>query len=283
MSIFLHPGSGKTYKNFKDNDYPNLLHCPFPDESYNLLRHYFIKNKKEFIMIKEKHGGEMLNHFRHQHPLILLDTQQASLGNKSIVLHNPMKKIQVLCDGCLKPIMEMPFYKCSQISCGFFLHECCARLPSKIHDHPGHPDHALVLISNNPRMFMGLFSCSICRLYCNGFAYGCVACGYYMDINCAFLPKEITHEAHPGHLLSRINASSADVSEKICNPCNCFLEDGNIAFHCPSCDFYLDTECAFLLPGMMRHKFDKHPLSLRYNPVENHPGNYFCEICEDKI
>ncbi|CAI9301449.1 unnamed protein product [Lactuca saligna] len=285
MSIFLHPGSGNTYKNFKDNDYPNLLHWPFPDESYNLLTHYFMKNKKEFItMIKEKHDGETLNHFSHQHPLILLDTQQASVGNKSIVLHKPTKKIQVLCDGCLKPIMEMPFYKCSEIStCGFALHGWCVRLPSRIHDHPGHPEHALVLISNNPRMFMGLFSCYICRLYCNGFTYGCTTCNYYVDINCEFLPKEITHEAHKGHLLSRINASLANVSEKICNSCNCFLDYGNIAFHYPSCDFYLDTECALLLPGMIRHKFDKHPLSLRYNPVENHPGDYFCEICEDKF
>ncbi|XP_023731650.1 uncharacterized protein LOC111879425 [Lactuca sativa] len=284
MSIFLHPGSGKIYKNFKDDDYPNLLHCPFPDESYNLLRHYFLNNKKEFItMIKEEeHGGEMLNHFSHQHPLILLDshTQQTSL----IVLHNPMKKIQVLCDGCLKPITEMPFYKCSEISsCGFVLHEWCARLPSQIQHHPGHPEHVLVLVSKNPHQLLGLFFCDICRLPGNSFAYGCIACDYYVDINCAFLPKEITHEAHPGHLLSRINASSADLSKKLCNSCECYLQDCNIAFHCPSCDFYLDTECALLFPGMMRHKFDKHPLSLRYNPVENHPGDYFCEICEDKF
>ncbi|XP_023731572.1 uncharacterized protein LOC111879366 [Lactuca sativa] len=289
MSIFLHPGGGKTYKNFKDDDYPNLLHCPFPDESYNLLRHYFIKNKKEFItMIKEEeHGGEMLNHFSHQHPLILLDTharQTSVLGNKSIVLHDPMKKIQVLCDACLKPITEMPYYKCSEISsCGFVLHEWCARLPSKIQDHPGHPEHVLVLVSKNPQRLMGLFFCYNCCLYGNSFAYGCAECEYYVDINCAFLPKEITHEAHPGHLLSRINASSADLSKKLCNSCRCYLEDCNIAFHCPSCDFYLDTECALLLPGMMRHKFDKHPFSLRYNPVENHSSDYFCEICEENF
>ncbi|KAL4571347.1 hypothetical protein LXL04_018105 [Taraxacum kok-saghyz] len=51
-------------------------------------------------------------------------------------------------------------------------------------------------------------------------------------------------------------------------------------FHCHSCKFYLDLECALMMPRMIRHKHDKHPLILRYEPVDNHPGDYFCDICE---
>ncbi|CAI9298260.1 unnamed protein product [Lactuca saligna] len=115
----------------------------------------------------------------------------------------------------------------------------------------------------------------------NGFSYGCSTCDYSVDVNCGFLPKEITHEAHPDHLLSRIDASSS-LSKAPCNACGCYITYC-IAFRCHSCNFYLDTKCAFMLPGLIRHKYDKHPLTLRHNPVENHPGDYFCEICEEEF
>ncbi|XP_076904856.1 uncharacterized protein LOC143560439 [Bidens hawaiensis] len=129
-------GLGKTYKNFKDNDHPNLIRCPFPNESFNLLRHLFI-NKGE-LTIERKIDDVM---FSHQHPLILIDT----LHDGSVSLHHPMKRVELLCDACVRPITDVPFYKCSEDDCGFVLHEWCTRLPSKIQDHYGHPDHTLVL------------------------------------------------------------------------------------------------------------------------------------------
>ncbi|GJS68688.1 zinc finger, PHD-type containing protein [Tanacetum coccineum] len=56
-----------------------------------------------------------------------------------------------------------------------------------------------------------------------------------------------------------------------------------MGFHCRSCDFYLHIGCALLLPRMIKHKFNKHPLTLRYEPVENHLSEYFCEICEEEF
>ncbi|KAI3806622.1 hypothetical protein L1987_22533 [Smallanthus sonchifolius] len=137
MSILMCAGLGKTYKNFKDDDHANLIRCPFPDESVNLLMHNFI-NKGELI-IKGKIDGER---FSHEHPLILFDT----LLNGSVSLHDPMKKVELLCDGCVRPIMDLPFYKCSQHDCGFVLHEWCTRLPSEIQHHHDHPEHTLVLM-----------------------------------------------------------------------------------------------------------------------------------------
>ncbi|CAI9298256.1 unnamed protein product [Lactuca saligna] len=277
---FLRPGRGKICKNFKDEDHSNLLYCPFPDESYNLLKHHFINNQKDFVVPQGNHG-ETLKRLSDEHPLILLDSQ-TSLEKYSVLLHNPLKKIKLLCDGCVKPITKIPFYKCVG-HCGFVLHEWCARLPREIKDHPGHPYHTLFLMLNINELLSGVFGCKICMLPSSGFGYGCRICEYYVDVNCAFLPIEIMHEAHPDHLLSRIDASSiSSLSETPCDACgNCLINC--IAFFCPSCDFYLDTECAFMLPGLIRHKYDKHPLTLRYNPVENHPSAYFCEICEDEF
>ncbi|KAK1422416.1 hypothetical protein QVD17_25517 [Tagetes erecta] len=43
MSILMSPGTGKTVKNYKDVEHPNLVHLPFPDPSYTILKHLFFK------------------------------------------------------------------------------------------------------------------------------------------------------------------------------------------------------------------------------------------------
>ncbi|KAL8261571.1 hypothetical protein R6Q59_025620 [Mikania micrantha] len=74
MSYLKYARPGKTYKNFKDYDYPNLICCPFPDESFNLLRHHFIKKT-----IKRKIDGYM---FSHEHPLAVAYPPQALGGSR---------------------------------------------------------------------------------------------------------------------------------------------------------------------------------------------------------
>ncbi|KAD2805004.1 hypothetical protein E3N88_38381 [Mikania micrantha] len=152
MSIFLLESRGKTSKNFKEDEHPNLLHCPFHDEGDNVLKHYMFDQKK---FISSQHDGEMLNHFSHQHPLILTD-KQTSVGEKLVSIHDPMKRVQLLCDGCVKPIMTVPFYICFQYAdekCCFVLHEWCAKLPIKIEEYDGHPQHTLFLLSKIPGEF----------------------------------------------------------------------------------------------------------------------------------
>ncbi|KAK9060352.1 hypothetical protein SSX86_021056 [Deinandra increscens subsp. villosa] len=283
MSIFMTAGSGKTFRNFKEHEQSNLVHCPFNDEGDNLLKRHMC-NRKE--LIGKQHDGEMLNHSSHQHPLVLFD-KQTSVDKKSISLHDPMKRTQLLCDGCVKPITTVSFYKCSQYvdeQCCFVLHEWCAKLPFQVKDYVGHPEHTLFLLPKVPSKFLGVFKCAICELPSNGFAYGCTKCEFYVDINCAFIPKEITHDAHPNHLLYKVKSS------RECNACRWsrrrWIIDWSIrrwGFHCPTCDFYIHVGCALLLPRMIKHKCDKHPLSLRYEPVENHISEYFCEICEDEF
>ncbi|XP_076940542.1 uncharacterized protein LOC143609761 [Bidens hawaiensis] len=275
MSILMRASLGKTSKNFKDDDYPNLIHCPLPDESFNLLKHLFF-NKDEFITKGKIDDTETFIHSCHQHPLILTDT----LLHESVSVHDPMKRVELLCDGCVRPITDLPFYKCSEHHCGFVLHEWCSRLPSEILDHHDHPEHKLVLLPKIPKNSLGVFTCKICLLGCNGFSYGCVQCDYYLHINCGFIPDVITHEAHPNHLLLRFKAS-AD-SRRFCKACRYSMRK-ELGFYCPTCNFYIHTYCALLLPRTIQHKHDKHPLILRYYPAENYSGEYFCEICEEEF
>lgn len=105
-----------------------------------------------------------------------------------------------------------------------------------------------------------------------------VSCGYDVDVSCAFIPEEITHQAHPNHLLKRVQSRP---KRKRC--CSCLIRFGKdeFSFSCDSCDFNLHPGCALLLTESIRHKFDKHPMKLSYLPIENHKNKYFCEICEE--
>ncbi|MFS8000630.1 putative chromatin regulator PHD family [Helianthus anomalus] len=255
MSILTSPGTGKMNKNYEDAEYPNLLHLPFPDPSYSLLKHLFFKED----------GLEVTKtHISHQHPLILDDARPTSSRIKSISFHNPMKRIQLLCDGCLRPIMSGPVYVCAneEEHCNFVLHEWCSRLPTELKDNPHHPKHPLIFRSKILERFFGVFYCDLCELPCNGFAYCCAICNYKIDVNCAFLPKEITHNRHPNHLL---------------------LLEGD-SFICHTCDeFRIPLKQALLIPEKTTHMCDKHPMKLSYFPIENHKSEYFCEICEEEF
>ncbi|KAJ9548437.1 hypothetical protein OSB04_020980 [Centaurea solstitialis] len=208
MSIFSTPGLGKTIKNFDDADYPDLLYCPLPDQTDSLLKHIFFKQMPSS-------PNKTLHHKSHPHPLILVDhddtKSKALISACDLLIHNPMKKIELLCNGCLRPITHMPFYKCTttpnQEECcdDFVLHEWCTRLPNQVLDHPAHPQHPLLLLSNasqHHKVLGVFFWCGVCRLRCNGFVYSCVECDYHIDVNCAFMPDKILHDAHPNHLIN---------------------------------------------------------------------------------
>nr|GEV32050.1 zinc finger, PHD-type [Tanacetum cinerariifolium] len=207
MSIFL--SAGKTIKNFKDADHPDLLKLPFPDQTYSILQHWL--SKVSGSRTGETNERSLINHISHQHVLSLVSTQSnASRGAtsssvSSLSCHDPMQRIELLCNGCVRPIMDVPFYKCSSEDqrCDFVLHEWCTRLPAELPNYPGHPQHTLFFVSKVPGNLFGIFDFKNCYSICNGFAYGCTKCDYYIDVNFGFIPEEITQEAHPDHILSR--------------------------------------------------------------------------------
>ncbi|KAJ0488042.1 putative chromatin regulator PHD family [Helianthus annuus] len=62
-----------------------------------------------------------------------------------------------------------------------------------------------------------------------------------------------------------------------------FMHPKETSLSCKACSFHLHLGCAFLLRERIRHKYDKHPWTLTYSPVENHEGDYFCEVCEEEL
>ncbi|PWA66705.1 DC1, Protein kinase C, alpha/beta/gamma type [Artemisia annua] len=254
---------------------PERPRFPVHDESYNPLSQSRGVNEE----IRDENG--YLIHFSHEHPLVLIhnkiNNDKASTSEvKSMSLHNPIKRIKRLCNGCVRPIMTMPFYKCSQgyDECSnFCLHESCTRLHTEIKCYECL--HTLVLQQSGP-----LFWCRICKLPCNGFAYNCDTCGYNVDVHCGSRPSEIKHEAHLCDMYSTTEQSDR---QRACHACRNIIDGRDTCYECKVCDYYLDCLCALHLPKKIRNKYDKHPLTLRYSPVENHKGQYFCEVCEDDL
>ncbi|GJV69697.1 zinc finger, PHD-type containing protein [Tanacetum coccineum] len=62
-------GIGKTIKNFKDADHPDLLKLPFPDQTYSILQHWF--SKESGSTTGETSERNLINYISHQHVLSL--------------------------------------------------------------------------------------------------------------------------------------------------------------------------------------------------------------------
>ncbi|KAI3814756.1 hypothetical protein L1987_14400 [Smallanthus sonchifolius] len=250
-------------------DHPNVHYFPLAaDQTYNKYTDFFFKERKLETSITHKGHDE--------HPLTLADD-----------ITSPMKnKVEDLCNGCLTPIMEnMRFYKCTY-GCDYVLHDWCTRLPTKVKGHKNHPEHTLILVPKVPiyKGCSGIFYCRACFKRCNGFAYYCVDCDrydtLYIDVCCALIDRGIRHKSHPGHLLERTLIREDKNYCRVCLSGFCHREN---SFSCNSCKYHLHLGCGLLLPETIRHKYDKHPMTISYSPVENHEGDYFCEVCEEEL
>ncbi|KAM0064921.1 putative chromatin regulator PHD family [Helianthus debilis subsp. tardiflorus] len=247
-------------------NYPNVLRFPLQDQIYNKLMDFLFR----------KTNGMPDKHI-HEHPLILVDN-----GHRDIT--SPMNKVEDLCNGCSTSIMTMPFYKCTLSGCNYVLHEWCTRLPVQIiRGCRRNPQHTLTLLPKVDRHLFGIFFCKVCWKNCNGFAYYCDECSSYIDVLCAFIPGgEIAHESHPYHLLSKVNERQ---DKNYCRICLSSFSHHTTetSLSCKDCNFHLHLGCALFLPETIRHRYDKHPMTLSYRPIENHGGDYFCEVCEEEL
>ena len=235
-----------------------MIHLPVPNESINLINDFVKSTKLEEIKIATN-----LKHFGHAHILAFFDEQI----NNELFSESKDK----LCEACVGPI-SAPFYGCTQCN-NYFLHKCCTELPTQI-QHPLHIEHPLDLLPKVSEDF-GLFSCACCQRLCNGFSFYCAKCEYfYLDVKCATLSGPIKHEGHKHRLTPTEKTNKPDCSA-------CFSTIYNLAFKCDICDFIMHSDCA-MLPPSLKHRYDKHPFILTYYPLQDHPDDYYCEICENE-
>ncbi|XP_017240641.1 uncharacterized protein LOC108213365 [Daucus carota subsp. sativus] len=214
-------------------------------------------------------------HWSHQiHPLQLL--QFTICDNDSDDSDDDRREL--ICDGCIQPITisHPSYYAC--IQCGFFLHSFCATmLPQELPagESHFHPDHSLLLQETGK--FYNFVRCGICNFHTNGFYYHCQTCDIFVDIRCAFLPNSIKHESHKHHSLVQRPSSNSR-----CSVSGLKFKKNDMAYACESCsNFQIHKYCLFL-PSSLEHKYEIHPITLRYPPFF-YEGAFYCEICEERV
>ncbi|KAK5826568.1 uncharacterized protein LOC108485837 [Gossypium arboreum] len=195
------------------------------------------------IEVNEAGEATKIEHFSHQHRLVLADKMEEEIDRK--------------CDGCMLSISTI-FYYCSE--CPFFLHKTCAELP-KIKRHWFRQWNAIL-------DFKGFLACSLCRQHCNGFFYRIK--GWQICIRCAKVADIIECEGHQHFLFFDFKCK-----EK-CNGCGNKCWFG--AFRCGECRFVLDFGC-LTLPQSALHKIDEHILNITYDDDKKQS---WCDICEQE-
>ncbi|PIN16011.1 hypothetical protein CDL12_11341 [Handroanthus impetiginosus] len=103
--------------------------------------------------------------------------------------------------------------------------------------------------------------------------YSCDKCKFFLHLSCYNIPSELEHDHVEGsHKLSLSVKGALSWS-------NCYFW---YAYVSENYDFNLHHACA-MLPRIVRHTWDKHPLPLAYPPYSHHSGDIYCEICEQEI
>nr|GEY48152.1 C1-like protein [Tanacetum cinerariifolium] len=138
--------------------------------------------------------------------------------------------------------------------------------------HQLHPRHPLYL----KKTFFSV--CNGCHSRGNTFVYSCGNLDFEICVNCAFLPNTIKHKSHNHPLIQLID------SEHECHACykSCYFY--GMSYACEACGFHLDMHCAMRLPQSLAHRYCKgDEVLLTYPPVENHPEDFYCDICETEM
>ncbi|CAH1453481.1 unnamed protein product [Lactuca virosa] len=278
-----------TSPSIDDEDANNLLHFPMLEAFTDPLK------LVHFETTAQHNDDETtnINHWSHEHPLILHVQPQPQANSMS-----GCSDLIEVCHGCVRPL-SLPYYSCKD-GCSFSLHKYCAELPLKL-QHPLHPDHSLALINTNHSLSLintdnsldliktylllalintwghGNYNqCNGCGSFCNTFLYKCETCEFKLDVSCAFLPNTIKHKSHKHPLMQVIDPVPA------CTACN--MWSNYISYACKACSFTLDMYCATRSPDSLGHRYCKgHEIPLTYPPVMDHPEDFFCDICEEEM
>ncbi|KAI8027142.1 hypothetical protein LOK49_LG02G01722 [Camellia lanceoleosa] len=191
-----------------------------------------------------------LQHFSHEHPLILGEVNDDG---------EP-----IVCNVCWENISGSAF---SCKNCSFFLHKSCAEFPEEM-KHPIHA-HSLTLQRAVVRR------CDVCRDSIRGFSYQCSPCDFDVDIRCSVRGQHFSSK----HQLMILNEDEKnDVDERLsCDVCLQQIIGSTAAYKCTNCSpsIYFHKLCA-QLPAEMEHPMHpEHPLALL--PVV--PNKFRCDGC----
>ncbi|KAL4377782.1 hypothetical protein GQ457_02G040400 [Hibiscus cannabinus] len=182
-----------------------------------------------------------IHHMSHEHPLVFNE----DTSSPSNTTHH--------CALCWEEVLGSS-YSCGE--CRFYLHKKCAEAPSEIH-HPAHRDHTLLFLPASGHRY-----CRICWSKVKGFMYQCSSCEFYLDFNCALLPRDTAgiliqtlHVVHPHPLISINPVESFE-----CKGCGDTLTDASYA--CFDCRVFFHKKCLELPTEIDHPCHRKHQLLL---------------------
>nr|GEY37402.1 C1-like protein [Tanacetum cinerariifolium] len=247
----------------------SLLHFPMAEGFIDPLKVLHSK-----IIAQDDKEATEINYWNHLPHSLILNYVEDPQGNNMMPDINSGDPIKV-CYACVRPL-SFPYYSCKEDGCLMFapVHKYCAELPQTI-QHQLHPDHTLHLADTWEDA--NFYTCNGCFSLGNTFAYKCeTKCKFYFCVNCAFLPKTIKHESHNHPLTQLIDPGVA------CKACN--QSSAGISYSCNACAFQLCMYCAMRSPQSVAHRYCKgHEITLTYPPVEDHPEDFYCDICEEEM
>ncbi|KAL6985922.1 hypothetical protein U1Q18_019296 [Sarracenia purpurea var. burkii] len=192
-----------------------------------------------------------IEHFTHQHPLILVTCHGESYRFNCFLCNQNVKGLVYVC-----------------VICRFFIHKSCAELPQQI-QHSCHPLHPLILHRSSDLEPMGeedLRRCHACSSDdCESLTFHCSICRFDLDTKCGLQLRSIDNNydgqtiLHCSHQHPLI-PFHVENSRLICSGCFQFL-DGS-SYICPQCIFVVHKSCAEL-PEEIQHPFHpQHPLTI---------------------
>ncbi|GKD33185.1 zinc finger, PHD-type containing protein [Tanacetum coccineum] len=220
----------------------------------------------------------------HGHPLKLIDLNP-KYPHDEVVYDDEEELIMKLafrcpCGRCGQEInfYHRYYYTCEQ--CDYSLHKLCAELPTTL-KHESHRDHTLILYQvSEDKLYDDIPD--LVHLPFPDETH--MLKHFYGESGSRPFETNLTHPFHEHPLIlvdtpccnnditttltsSRITTSSSHDSMKmvevLCNAC--IRRITNMPFY----------KCTV--------EYDKHPMTLRYFPVENYNGDYFCEVCEEEF
>ncbi|KFK44932.1 hypothetical protein AALP_AA1G321600 [Arabis alpina] len=181
------------------------------------------------------------------------------------------RKYITKCDVCKgKMTGDIQNYKCYK--CGLGVHlECAKYPPPEIIDVPRDHDHQLKL-----EMVESCFTCAACGKDGDGYPYKCHECDLTFHVNCEKYPAEVIHPFHPLHPLKLFKGEPPDYSGGTCRYCEEKLSNYKFFYHCSTCNFSLDQNCALNPPPQYLDDPNTHDHKLTLLP---RLVSFTCNIC----
>ncbi|PPR99820.1 hypothetical protein GOBAR_AA20842 [Gossypium barbadense] len=198
--------------------------------------------------------------YRHLHPLIF--------KNKLI------PESEVKCSRCQETIPG-PYYQCFLGCDEYIFHKACGELPGDL-EQVGENCPKYLRVTEPEYLFPENLrsNCKICKYKGTEFSDGCHDCLFQTNMKGGFLPIIVNHESH-AHPLNLLMMPLSYNYEFRCSGCGDFGH--SISYRCYDCNFNLHVSC-ILLPRTVSYNYDKHPLRLTYDSLEqSYLEKSYCE------